>query len=156
MAPVVISPHRVAGSVPHRHFTTTKTLLENLSTVPISDKRPLRSRPGESSPLSLGRHPGPRRAGVSASYHLGLIVKRFGSVSQRRCLHCHLPHLLLLLQCKYTRSPPSTRHPWSILSTSSSKNSARVPTDVSSLPNIIDPERVVRSGKPPTPTPGVP
>jgi hypothetical protein len=72
-------------------------------------------------------------------------------------LHRHLRHLLLLLppQCKDTRSPPSIRHSSSILSTSSSKNSVRVPTDASSLPNIVDLERVVRSRKSPTSTPSV-
>ena len=142
--PASLQPNRYSES--NRSFQSLAKdsfVLDLVSSPPRTTSRP--------------RH-GLRRAVVPEADYPILIAKRFDSVSQHHCLlhllHRHLHHHLPLLplQWKDIPSPPSTRHSSSMLSTSLSKNSARVPTDVSSLLNTVDLERVVRSRKSPTST----
>ena len=146
-----------ASLQPNRYSESNRSLqsLAKDSFVPELVSRP------SAAPVVVRPRCGSRRAADPAAVYPGLIAKHFDSVSQHlyllRLLHRHLHHHLLPLppRCKDTRSPRSIRHSSSILSTNSSKNLVKVPTDASSPLNIVDPERVVRSRKSPTLTPSV-
>lgn len=117
------------------HSAAPRSVLEKKSIIPILPKGPFIRNPA-SPLLCLSRGSGPRPRACSTSDYPGLISTV--SIASVNTVAPSPPSSRALAPAPMHRHLlPSTRHSSLVPSTNLSKNSARVPMDVSLLPNVV-------------------